>query len=152
MASPPPRCGQPFYAGFKPRQRDHRHEITGRRTLFSIINSEQDLAEQIIYSDPTGNIIRLKDVARIVREYPDPESYITNNGHKCLLISMEMLQGNNIVQYGKEVDEVLRQFHSELPEGVNIERIADQPKVVDHSISNFLLEMGYAIIAVILVP
>ncbi|MGV8137934.1 MAG: efflux RND transporter permease subunit [Mangrovibacterium sp.] len=114
-------------------------------------NNEQDLAGQIIYSDPTGNIIRLKDVARIVREYPDPDSYITNNGHKCLLISMEMLQGNNIVQYGKEVDEVLQQFQSELPEGVKIERIADQPKVVDHSISNFLLEMGYAIIAVILV-
>ncbi|MEN6452854.1 MAG: efflux RND transporter permease subunit, partial [Prolixibacteraceae bacterium] len=114
-------------------------------------NNEQDIAEQIIYSDPTGNIIRLKDVARIVREYPDPDSYITNNGHKCLLISMEMLQGNNIVQYGKEVDEVLYQFQSELPEGVNIERIADQPKVVDHSISSFLMEMGYAIIAVILV-
>ncbi|MEL7586181.1 MAG: efflux RND transporter permease subunit [Prolixibacteraceae bacterium] len=114
-------------------------------------NNEEDLAEQIIYSDPAGNIIRLKDVARIVREYPDPDSYITNNGHKCLLISMEMLQGNNIVQYGKEVDEVLQQFQSELPEGVNIERIADQPKVVDHSISSFLMEMGYAIIAVILV-
>jgi len=114
-------------------------------------NNEQDLAEQIIYSDPLGNIIRLKDVARIVREYPDQESFITNNGHKCLLISMEMLQGNNIVQYGKEVDEVLRQFQSKLPEGVNIERIADQPKVVSHSISTFLTEMGYAIIAVILV-
>ena len=68
--------------------------------------NEQDIAEQIIYSDPTGNIIRLKDVARVVREYPDLDSYITNNGHKCLLISMEMQQGNNIVQYGKEVDEV----------------------------------------------
>ena len=114
-------------------------------------NNEQDLAEQIIYSDPSGNIIRLKDVARIVREYPDPDSYITNNGHKCLLISMEMLQGNNIVEYGHEVDEVLQQFQSELPEGVSIERIADQPKVVGHSISSFLIEMGYAIIAVILV-
>ncbi|MGV8094406.1 MAG: efflux RND transporter permease subunit [Mangrovibacterium sp.] len=114
-------------------------------------NSEQDLAEQIIYSDPLGNIIRLKDVARIVREYPDPDSYITNNGHQCLLISMEMLEGNNIVEYGREVDEVLQQFQSELPEGVSIERIADQPKVVSHSISTFLKEMGYAIIAVILV-
>ncbi|MDD4191191.1 MAG: efflux RND transporter permease subunit, partial [Mangrovibacterium sp.] len=114
-------------------------------------NNEQDLAEQIIYADPLGNIIRLKDVARIVREYPDPDSYITNNGHQCLLISMEMLQGHNIVEYGHRVDEVLAQFQSELPEGVSIERIADQPKVVSHSISTFLKEMGYAIIAVILV-
>jgi len=114
-------------------------------------NTLQDIANQIIYSDPAGNLIRLKDVARIVREYPDPDSYITNNGNKCLLISMEMQQGNNIVQYGKEVDEVLKQFQSELPEGVNIERIADQPLVVSNSISTFLREMLYAIIAVILV-
>jgi len=74
-------------------------------------------------------MIRLKDVARIVREYPDPDSYITNNGHKCLVISMEMQEGNNIVQYGKEVDEVLKEFQSGLPEDVRIERIADQPTV-----------------------
>jgi len=113
--------------------------------------NEQDIAEQIIYSDPTGNIIRLKDVARVVREYPDLDSYITNNGHKCLLISMEMQQGNNIVQYGKEVDEVLKQFQEELPEGVSIERIADQPEVVGDSITTFLFEMLIAICAVILV-
>ncbi len=114
-------------------------------------NSEQDLGEQIIYSDPSGNIIRLKDVARIVREYPDPDSYITNNGNKCLLISMEMQRGNNIVEYGKDVDEVLKQFQSELPKGVKINRVADQPKVVGDSITTFLREMLYAIVAVILV-
>lgn len=114
-------------------------------------NNEQDIAEQIIYSDPAGNIIRLKDVARIVREYPDPDSFITNNGHKCLLISMEMQQGNNIVEYGKEVSEVLVQFQKELPKGVNIERIADQPKVVSDSVATFLRELLLAIIMVILV-
>lgn len=113
--------------------------------------NEQEIAEQIIYSDPAGNLIRLKDVARVVREYPDPDSYITNNGHHCLLISMEMQNGNNIVTYGKEVDRVLNQFQKELPDGVSIERIADQPKVVSDSISTFLLEMLIAICAVILV-
>ena len=114
-------------------------------------NSEKEIAEQIIYSDPAGNMIRLKDVARIVREYPEPDSYITNNGHNCVLISMEMQQGHNIVKYGKEVDKVLAEFRSELPDDVHIERIADQPKVVGDSISTFLSEMLYAIIAVILV-
>ncbi len=114
-------------------------------------NSEQDIAEQIIYSDPASHMIRLKDVARIMREYPDPDSYITNNGHKCLLISMEMQEGNNIVQYGKDVDEVLKEFQAGLPEDVRIERIADQPKVVNNSVANFLHEMAYAIVGVILV-
>ena len=30
-------------------------------------------------------MIRLKDVARIVREYPEPDSYITNNGKKAII-------------------------------------------------------------------
>jgi multidrug efflux pump subunit AcrB/outer membrane protein TolC len=114
-------------------------------------SNENDIAEQIIYSDPAGNIIRLKDVARVVREYPKPDNYINNNGKKCLLISMEMQQGNNIVQYGRDVDKVLKEFQKELPQGVSIERIADQPKVVGNSITTFLKELLYAIIAVILV-
>jgi multidrug efflux pump subunit AcrB/outer membrane protein TolC len=114
-------------------------------------NNEQDIAEQIIYADPSGNIIRLKDVARIVREYPNPDSYITNNGNKCLLISLEMQPGNNIIKYGKDVEDVLAQFQSELPEDVSIKQIANQAQVVDHSIKNFLEEMMFAIIGVILV-
>ena len=46
-------------------------------------------------------MIRLKDVARIVREYPEPDSYITNNGKKAIILSMEMREGHNIVRYGR---------------------------------------------------
>ena len=70
-------------------------------------DSEYEVAQQIVWSDPAGNVIRLKDVARIVREYDDPDSYITNNGRKCLILSIEMREGHNIVAYGEEVDEVL---------------------------------------------
>lgn len=62
-----------------------------------------DVADQIIFSDPQGHVIRLKDVARVVREYSEPDSYITNNGTKCLVLSMEMREGNNIVQMGEDV-------------------------------------------------
>lgn len=113
--------------------------------------NEKDIAEQIIYSDPTGNIIRLKDVARVVREYPRPDSYIKNNGKKCLLISMEMQQGNNIVKYGKDVNKTLAEFQKELPNGVSIERVADQSKVVADSVNTFLKELLFAMIAVILI-
>jgi multidrug efflux pump subunit AcrB/outer membrane protein TolC len=119
--------------------------------ISSLYKNEDDIAEQIIYTDPTGHMIRLKDVASVVREYPQPDSYIKNNGKKCLLISMEMLQGNNIVQYGHQVDKVLKDFQKQLPDGVTIKRIADQPKVVGNSITDFLREFLYAIIAVILV-
>lgn len=52
--------------------------------------SEKEIADQIILADGDGNIIRLKDIARIVREYPEPDSYIMNNGKKAIILSMEM--------------------------------------------------------------
>nr|WP_320058944.1 efflux RND transporter permease subunit [uncultured Bacteroides sp.] len=114
-------------------------------------NSERDVAEQIVYSDLQGNIIRLKDIARIVKEYPDPDSYIKNNGKKCILLSMEMREGNNIVKMGKDVNQVLDEYKKELPNDVKIYKITDQSQVVGDSVSTFLEELLIAIIAVILV-
>lgn len=113
--------------------------------------SETDIEEQIVYSDIQGNHIRLKDVAHVVREYPSPESYTTNNGKNCLILSTEMRNGYNIVQYGKDVDAVIADFEKTIPDDIHINRIADQPQVVDASTNTFLKELLIAIIAVILV-
>ena len=113
--------------------------------------SENELAEQVIYSDPSGNIVRLRDIARIEREYDEPDSYITQNGKRCIILSMEMREGFNIVEYGQQVDEVLKSFEKELPKSVSISRIADQPKVVDESVTSFVRDLFIAIIIVIAV-
>lgn len=119
--------------------------------ITGVYNTERDIAEQIIYSDPSGDVIRLKDVARIVREYPDPDSYIKNNGKKCILLSMEMREGNNIVQMGKDVTEVLTEYQKELPDDVAIFRITDQSQVVGDSVAGFLKELLIAMLVVMLV-
>jgi multidrug efflux pump subunit AcrB len=115
------------------------------------MNSLQDLQEMIIYAMPNGTTVRLKDVARVVKEYPDPESYITNNGHKCLLLSVEMKKGKNIVDMGKSIDQELTAFQSTLPEDVTLFKITDQCNVVDRSVSTFLHELLIAICAVVIV-
>ena len=113
--------------------------------------NENDIAEQIVYVDPSGSIIRLKDIATIIREYPKPNSFIKNKGNKCLLLSLEMQEGNNIVQYGKDVDKVIQEFSKELPSDVHISKVADQPEVVENSVTNFLKEMLIAICTVLIV-
>jgi multidrug efflux pump subunit AcrB len=114
-------------------------------------DSEKDLEEQIIYSDPQGNIIRLKDVARVERKYDHPDSYIRNNTNNALLLSLEMQKGNNIVQYGEEITEVIDKFRAKAPEDIAINIISNQPEVVDNSISHFMKEFVIAIVSVILV-
>lgn len=42
--------------------------------------TEQNIANQIIRGDGQTDILRLKDVANIVREYPTPDNFIKNNG------------------------------------------------------------------------
>lgn len=113
--------------------------------------NEQEIAEQVVYADPEGNVIRLRDVARVIREYEKPDSYIESNGRKTILLSMEMNEGNNIVAYGKEVDKILEAFRAELPESVSMLRIADQPKVVNDSVTSFLRDLVISIIVVIAV-
>ena len=66
--------------------------------------TDYEIAEQIIWSDPaTGATLRLKDVATIERRYAASSKYVdfyegsTQEYANCLIISMEMTPGNNIV-------------------------------------------------------
>lgn len=115
------------------------------------LNTVYDVQQQIVYTDPQGNNVRLKDIARVVKEYPQSDSYITNNGRKCLLLSVEMKKGQNIVKMGKSINKVISDFQLDLPQDVSIFRITDQSQVVDDSVKNFLRELVIAIVAVIAV-
>ena len=115
--------------------------------------SEEEIANQIIFSDPvTGKVARVRDVARVVREYEPNSSRIEQDGHPCVLLSMEMTPGNNVVQYGQQVDRVLDEFRqNELPDDVKVTRIADKPKVVALSVSDFLRDLLISMAIIILV-
>lgn len=114
-------------------------------------NTLYDVQQQIVFADLEGNNIRLKDIARVVKEYPHAESYIENNGKKCILLSIEMKKGKNIVQMGEEVNRLLQDFEKELPAEVDLYCITNQAKVVADSVDNFLHELVIAIIAVVIV-
>jgi multidrug efflux pump subunit AcrB len=110
-----------------------------------------DIAEQIVFCDAEGHSVRVRDVARVVREYTKPVSHIRLNGKKSLVVSLEMLAGNNIVQYGEAVQTEIDLFMAQLPADVEVGVISNLPEFVSHSIFDFLKEFGTAIIAVILV-
>ena len=95
--------------------------------------------------------MRLEDVAGGRREYPDPDSYITNNGRKCILLSIEVKKGQNIVKMGEEVNRVITDFKRTIPSEVSISSITDQSRVVSDSVSNFLRELLIAVVAVVIV-
>lgn len=117
----------------------------------SNVASEYEIANHIVYSDATGNVIRLKDIANIERRYKEPTSVVRYNGKSSVVISVEMRKDNNIVAFGKSVDKVIQNFESSLPESVEIHRITDQPKVVDRSVWSFLRDLFISMVVVICV-
>ena len=116
------------------------------------LNIEKEVEDIVVYASPDGsNVLRLKDISSVCRKYPKPSSYVTNNGRKCIVLSVEMAKGQSITDLGKEVDAKLSGFRSSLPDGVNIFKITDQAKVVRDSVNNFLRELLIAVAAVIVV-
>lgn len=116
-----------------------------------------ELSELIVFADPvTGQIIKLRDIARLERRYQEASQYIeysdtlVTNNH-CLLFSMEMRSGNNIVAFGDEVNKVIDEFLATAPPDIKVHRITDQPVVVNNSVLSFLRDLIEAIIIVILV-
>lgn len=110
-----------------------------------------DLENMTVMNTPAGDVVRLRDVADVKREFAANESYVTTEGNKCVVLSVEMKEGRNIVKMGEEVKAELAEFEKTLPEDVNICTITDQSKVVDDSIFGFLKELLIAIIAVVVV-
>lgn len=118
--------------------------------------SEYEIGEQIIYTDPIGGTaVRLKDIARISRRYQSPDKYINyyEKGLKasCLVVSIEMYPGNNIVAFGEAVEQQLEEARALFPADLQIHRITDQPKVVNASVMSFLRDLLMSILIVIAV-
>ncbi|WP_304137128.1 efflux RND transporter permease subunit [Mesonia mobilis] len=119
--------------------------------LDAFLHDITDVADHIVKTDDNGHVVKVSDIAQVKKAYEDPDSFIQTGGEKAMIITLEMAKGNNIVQFGEEVKEHLAKLEAELPSDIEISTIADQPVAVDHSISHFMKEFGYALMGVIIV-
>ncbi len=117
----------------------------------SSLNMVNDVEQMVVYSGPDGHVLRVKDIASVRREYAEPTSYVTNNGKKCLVLSVEIKKGRSITEMGSDIKAVLADFQRSLPEEVSMFTITDQSQVVGDSVVDFLKELLIAIVAVIIV-
>ncbi|MBO9203812.1 MULTISPECIES: efflux RND transporter permease subunit [Niastella] len=114
--------------------------------------TENEVANQIVYTKPDGTVVRLKDVATLERRFEEKSSYVRmGDNDKTAVLSINMQPGNNIVDFGKKVEAKIREIERAFPADVKITTIVDQPKVVEESINHFMVEFGMAIGSVIIV-
>jgi multidrug efflux pump len=108
------------------------------------------VAETPVYAN--GETFRLGDIADVSHGYEDPASYlIRSQGEPALEIGVVMQKGANILALGKNLDEALGDFESNLPQGISIQRIADQPKVVGAAVFEFSRSFIEALVIVLAV-
>jgi multidrug efflux pump subunit AcrB len=99
-----------------------------------------------------GRIFRLGDIATIKRGYEDPPSFIVREGGKPALgLGVSMQDGGNIITLGENLKTAMGTIVAELPVGIEVTQIADQPTIVEHSISEFVETFVEALAIVLLV-
>jgi multidrug efflux pump subunit AcrB len=99
-----------------------------------------------------GRTIRLGDIATVKRGYEDPPTYtVRHNGQPVLMLGITMTDDGNIVELGKAMESAVARIQSELPHGVELERVADQPTTVKDAIWDFERSLMEALTIVIAV-
>ena len=91
----------------------------------------------------------LGDVATVTQMYADPEtSLMYFNGKPAVGIAVSMAPGGNNLVLGKNLEKEIEKEKAELPVGLDIEQVADQPSVVNDSIHEFTKSLLEAIVIV----
>jgi multidrug efflux pump subunit AcrB len=134
------------YAGRVPAEQSKVPIESGGR-----LKTEDQIRQIIVDVSPTGQPVHIGDLADVERVYKDPTEYARYDGEQAILLSVEMHEGNNIVDFGNTLRATLKSVQASLPPDVKLDLVADQPKVVSERIGDFFREFGIAIVAVILV-
>ncbi|MCQ2359385.1 MAG: efflux RND transporter permease subunit [Phascolarctobacterium sp.] len=97
-----------------------------------------------------GKVFRLGDIANIRRAYEDPPSYIMYyNGEPTVAIAVSMEDRGNNITLGENLEKEIKRIQKDLPLGLELNTVADQPKVVKESISEFSESLWEAIVIVL---
>ncbi|MBB5703203.1 multidrug efflux pump subunit AcrB [Ochrobactrum daejeonense] len=95
---------------------------------------------------------RLSDVATITRGYVDPPTSIFRvNGQDAIGLGIGMKPNGNLLEFGKALDAMMEHVTAELPVGVKVFKVADQPQVVTEAVSGFTEALFEAVVIVLAV-
>src|SRR6201981_1500182 len=89
--------------------------------------------------ESNGRVFRLGDIATVTHGFADPPSFVVRQeGKPAIGIGVVTEKGANILKLGQDVGTATADFMKAVPQGINVDRIADQPEVVEHAVSEFV--------------
>lgn len=95
---------------------------------------------------------RLSDVATITRGYADPPtSLFRYNGQPAIGLAIGMRAGGNLLNFGEALRRTMQEVGAQLPAGIDVHLIADQPEVVHEAVGGFTRALFEAVVIVLAV-
>ncbi|MEZ5455732.1 MAG: efflux RND transporter permease subunit [Lysobacteraceae bacterium] len=95
---------------------------------------------------------RIADVADVFRGFSDPpEPRMRFMGEDAIGIAVSMRKGGDIIQLGTALDVEFARLQSSLPVGMELRRVADQPRAVRNAVGEFVRVLAEAVIIVLVV-
>ncbi|AMM26102.1 efflux RND transporter permease subunit [Variovorax sp. PAMC 28711] len=100
----------------------------------------------------SGNQLKLGDIADIRRGYVDPPSIkVRHQGKEVVALGISMAKGGDIIALGKALRETTALIDKQLPAGVKLAQVQDQPVSVASSVSEFVSVLMEAVAIVLAV-
>ncbi|MCB1919248.1 MAG: efflux RND transporter permease subunit [Candidatus Competibacteraceae bacterium] len=95
-------------------------------------------------------IFRLGDIAETRRGYQDPPIFkMRYMGQEAIGLAVSMTKGGNILKLGADLRQAIHQLQAELPIGIDIHQVADQPRVVKAAVNEFMKTFLEALVIVL---
>jgi multidrug efflux pump subunit AcrB len=117
-------------------------QVTGR------FRSEEDLRRVNFVVD--GRIFRLSDIATVTGGYSDPPTPLFRfNGASAIGLGIAMRSGGDVLALGRSVEAAMREITANLPVGIEPRLVADQPRVVESAVDDFMEALLEAIAIVL---
>ncbi|MBY5832530.1 efflux RND transporter permease subunit [Rhizobium ruizarguesonis] len=92
----------------------------------------------------------LTDVATITRGYVDPPTSLFRfNGKPAIGLAIGMKTGGNVLAFGEALEKTMTRIIQDLPVGVAVEQVSDQPKVVEEAVGGFTKALFEAVAIVL---
>lgn len=96
--------------------------------------------------------LRLGDIAAIRRGYVDPPQVkVRHQGEQVVALGVSMAKGGDILRLGEELKMAVAAARAELPVGIELQQIQDQPTAVSRSVGEFVKVLIEAVVVVLAV-
>ncbi|HYH38436.1 MAG TPA: efflux RND transporter permease subunit [Azospirillum sp.] len=126
----------------------------GSQRVFVRVDLGIDKAEEVraIPVETGGRMLTIGDVAEVKRGYVEPRRYtMRHKGRDAVGLGVVMAKGGNVLHLGEALKAEMAKVEAKLPVGMEVAQVANQPRVVDTSVNEFMKSLAEALAIVIAV-